>query len=31
MRKPDVKLLFGESCMILKKFSERKAPVNGPY
>jgi hypothetical protein len=29
--KPDVKLLLGENCMILKKFSEGKAPINGPY
>jgi hypothetical protein len=29
--KTDVKLLFGENCMILKKFSEGKAPINGPY
>jgi hypothetical protein len=31
MKKPDVRLLFGENCMILKKFSEGKAHVNGPY
>jgi hypothetical protein len=31
MKKPDVKLLFGENCMIIKKFSEGKAPINGPY
>jgi hypothetical protein len=30
MKKPDVKLLFGENCMILNKFSEGKAPINGP-
>jgi hypothetical protein len=30
MKKPDVKLVFGENCMILKKFSEGKAPINGP-
>jgi hypothetical protein len=31
MKKPEVKLLFGENCMILKKFYEGKAPINGPY
>jgi hypothetical protein len=31
MKKPEVKILFGENCMILKKFSEGKAPINGPY
>jgi hypothetical protein len=30
MKEPGVKLLFGENCMILKKFSEGKAPINGP-
>jgi hypothetical protein len=30
-KKTDVKLLFGENCRILKKFSEGKAPINGPY
>jgi hypothetical protein len=31
MKKPDVKSLLGENCMILEKFSEGKAPINGPY
>jgi hypothetical protein len=31
MKKPDVKLLLGENCMILKKYSEGKAPLNNPY
>jgi hypothetical protein len=30
MKKPDVKLLFGEKCMIVTKFSEGKVPINGP-
>jgi hypothetical protein len=29
-KNPDVKLLLGENCMILKIFSEWKAPVNSP-
>jgi hypothetical protein len=31
MKKPEEKLLFWENCMVLKKFSEGKAPKNGPY
>jgi hypothetical protein len=31
MKKPEVKLLYGENCIILKKFSEGKAPIKGPY
>jgi hypothetical protein len=30
-KKPEVKLLFWENCMILKKFSELKALINGRY
>jgi hypothetical protein len=30
IKKPDVKLLFGENCLIIEKFSEGKAPINGP-
>jgi hypothetical protein len=31
MKKAELKLLFGENCMILKKFSEGKTAINGPY